>query len=127
MLISILSFPVIIPILILLIKLSKISSSEFSWNLIQDDIYLLILLNIILVALTKILFSFCGEINYEIHKNTFYNTSCLQLVLVYYLMFRCNPERNNKGIILSCSYVVHNDFLLFYLLLMRIDLFQLRI
>ena len=58
MLISILSFPVIIPILILLIKLSKISSSEFSWNLIQDDIYLLILLNIILVALTKILFSF---------------------------------------------------------------------
>jgi len=58
MLISILSFPVIIPILILLIKLSKISSSEFSWNLIQDDIYLLILLNIILVVLTKILFSF---------------------------------------------------------------------
>ena len=58
MLISILSFPVIIPILILLIKLSKISSSEFSWNLIQDDIYLLILLNIILVVLTKVLFSF---------------------------------------------------------------------
>jgi heme exporter protein B len=58
MLISILSFPVIIPILILLIKLSKISSLEFSWNLIQDDIYLLILLNIILVVLTKILFGF---------------------------------------------------------------------
>ncbi len=57
-LISVLSFPVIIPILLLLIKLSKISSSEFSWNLIQDDFYLLILLNIILVAMTKILFSY---------------------------------------------------------------------
>ena len=57
-LISILSFPVIIPILILLIKLSKIASSEFSWNLVQTDIYLLILLNIILIALTKILFNF---------------------------------------------------------------------
>ena len=58
MLISVLSFPVIIPILLLLIRLSKISSSEFSWNLIQDDFYLLILLNIILVAMTKILFSY---------------------------------------------------------------------
>ena len=58
MLISILSFPVIIPILILLIKLSKISSSEFSWILVQDDIYLLILLNVILVVLTKILFNY---------------------------------------------------------------------
>ena len=57
-LISVLSFPVIIPILLLLIRLSKISSSEFSWNLIQDDFYLLILLNIILVAMTKILFSY---------------------------------------------------------------------
>jgi len=56
--ISVLSFPVIIPILLILIKISKLSSSEFSFNLIQDDIYLLILLNIILVALTKILFSF---------------------------------------------------------------------
>ena len=58
MLISVLSFPVIIPILLLLIRLRKISSSEFSWNLIQDDFYLLILLNIILVAMTKILFSY---------------------------------------------------------------------
>ena len=58
MLISVLSFPIIIPILLLLIRLSKISSSEFSWNLIQDDFYLLILLNIILVAMTKILFSY---------------------------------------------------------------------
>ena len=57
-LISVLSFPVIIPILLLLIRLSKISSSEFSWNLIQDDFYLLILLNIILVVMTKILFSY---------------------------------------------------------------------
>ena len=57
-LISVLSFPVIIPILLLLIRLSKISSSEFSWNLIQDDFYLLILLNIILVAMTKILFGY---------------------------------------------------------------------
>ena len=57
-LISVLSFPVIIPILLLLIRLSKISSSKFSWNLIQDDFYLLILLNIILVAMTKILFSY---------------------------------------------------------------------
>ena len=57
-LISVLSFPVIIPILLLMIRLSKISSSEFSWNLIQDDFYLLILLNIILVAMTKILFSY---------------------------------------------------------------------
>ena len=57
-LISVLSFPVIIPILLLLIRLSKISSSEFSWNIIQDDFYLLILLNIILVAMTKILFSY---------------------------------------------------------------------
>ena len=55
---SVLSFPVIIPILLILIKLSKISSSEFSWNIIQDDFYLLILLNIILIAMTKILFKF---------------------------------------------------------------------
>ena len=57
-LISVLSFPVIIPIFLLLIKLSKISSAEFSWILIEDDIYLLILLNIILVSLTKVLFGF---------------------------------------------------------------------
>ncbi|MFL3000610.1 MAG: heme exporter protein CcmB [Cytophagales bacterium] len=57
-LISILSFPVIIPIFLLLIKLSKVSSTEFSWILVQDDIYLLILLNIILVSLTKFLFGF---------------------------------------------------------------------
>ena len=56
--ISVLSFPIILPILLLLIKISKISSTEFSWNLVQDDIYLLILLNIILLALTKILFTF---------------------------------------------------------------------
>ena len=56
--ISILSFPIILPILLLLIKISKISSTEFSWNLVQDDIYLLFLLNIILLALTKILFTF---------------------------------------------------------------------
>ena len=56
--ISVLSFPIILPILLLLIKISKISSIEFSWNLVQDDIYLLILLNIILLALTKILFTF---------------------------------------------------------------------
>ena len=55
---SVLSFPVIIPILLILIKLSKVSSSEFSWNIIQDDFYLLILLNIILIAMTKILFKF---------------------------------------------------------------------
>ena len=55
---SVLSFPVIIPILLILIKLSKLSSSEFSWNIIQDDFYLLILLNIILIAMTKILFKF---------------------------------------------------------------------
>ena len=56
--ISVLSFPIILPILLLLIKISKISSTEFSWNLVQDDIYLLFLLNIILLALTKILFTF---------------------------------------------------------------------
>ena len=56
--ISVLSFPIILPILLLLIKISKISSTEFSWNLVQDAIYLLILLNIILLALTKILFTF---------------------------------------------------------------------
>ena len=56
--ISILSFPIILPILLLLIKISKIFSTEFSWNLVQYDIYLLILLNIILLALTKILFTF---------------------------------------------------------------------
>tara|TARA_Y100001960_G_scaffold318844_1_gene389268 strand:+ start:1982 stop:2644 length:663 start_codon:yes stop_codon:yes gene_type:complete len=56
--ISVLSFPIILPILLLLIKISKISSTEFSWNLVQDYIYLLILLNFILLALTKILFAF---------------------------------------------------------------------
>ena len=56
--ISVLSFPIILPILLLLIKTSKISSTEFSWNLVQDYIYLLILLNFILLALTKILFTF---------------------------------------------------------------------
>ena len=56
--ISVLSFPIILPILLLLIKISKIFSTEFSWNLVQYDIYLLILLNIILLALTKILFTF---------------------------------------------------------------------
>ena len=56
--ISVLSFPVIIPILLILIKISKLSSSEFSFNLIQDDIYLLILLNIIMMSITKILFNF---------------------------------------------------------------------
>ena len=56
--ISVLSFPVIIPILLILIKISKLSSSEFSFNLIQDDIYLLILLNIIMISITKVLFNF---------------------------------------------------------------------
>lgn len=56
--ISVLSFPVIIPILLILIKISKLSSSEFSLNLIQDDIYLLILLNIIMISITKVLFNF---------------------------------------------------------------------
>ena len=56
--ISVLSFPVIIPILLILIKISKLSSLEFSFNLIQDDIYLLILLNIIMISITKILFNF---------------------------------------------------------------------
>ena len=56
--ISVLSFPVIIPILLILIKISKLSSTEFSFNLIQDDIYLLILLNIIMISITKILFNF---------------------------------------------------------------------
>ena len=56
--ISVLSFPIIIPILLILIKISKLSSTEFSFNLIQDDIYLLILLNIIMISITKILFNF---------------------------------------------------------------------
>ena len=56
--ISVLSFPVIIPILLILIKISKLSSLEFSFNLIQDDIYLLILLNIIMISITKVLFNF---------------------------------------------------------------------
>lgn len=55
---SVLSFPVILPILLILINISKISASEFSWNLVEDDIYLLILLNIIVLVLSKILFGF---------------------------------------------------------------------
>ena len=54
-LISILSFPVIIPIFLLLIKLSKISSTEFSWIVIEDDIYLLILENNVLLHLSLFL------------------------------------------------------------------------
>ena len=55
---SVLSFPIILPILLILINISKISVSYFSWNLVEDDIYLLILLNIIVLVLSKILFSF---------------------------------------------------------------------
>jgi|TARA_B110000438_G_scaffold27292_1_gene26119 heme exporter protein B len=55
---SVLSFPIILPILLILINISKISASEFSWNLVEDDIYLLILLNIIVLVLSKILFGF---------------------------------------------------------------------
>tara|TARA_B110000014_G_scaffold59249_1_gene40039 strand:- start:736 stop:1398 length:663 start_codon:yes stop_codon:yes gene_type:complete len=55
---SVLSFPVILPILLILINVSKISASEFSWNLVEDDIYLLFLLNIIVLVLSKILFGF---------------------------------------------------------------------
>ena len=55
---SVLSFPIILPILLILIKITKISASNFSWNLVQDDIYLLILLNIITLLLSKILFSY---------------------------------------------------------------------
>ena len=58
LIISVLSFPVILPILLLLVRVSKISSIDFSWNLIREDIYLLILLNIILLALTKVLFNY---------------------------------------------------------------------
>ena len=55
---AILSFPLILPILIILINLSKITDIEFSWNIIEDDIYLLILLNIILISLSNFLFKF---------------------------------------------------------------------
>ncbi len=55
---SVLSFPIILPILLILINISKISASEFSWNLVENDIYLLILLNIIVLVLSKILFGF---------------------------------------------------------------------
>ena len=58
LIISILGFPVILPILLILIRISKISSLDFSWNLVRDDIYLLILLNVILLSLTKVLFSY---------------------------------------------------------------------
>ena len=58
LIISVLGFPVILPILLLLVRISKISSIDFSWNLIREDIYLLILLNIILLALTKVLFNY---------------------------------------------------------------------
>ena len=52
---SVLSFPIILPILLILINISKISASEFSWNLVEDDIYLLILLKFCLV--------FYGDLN----------------------------------------------------------------
>ena len=55
---SVLSFPIILPILLILIKITKISASNFSWNLVQDDIYLLILLNVITLSLSKILFGY---------------------------------------------------------------------
>jgi len=55
---SVLSFPIILPILLILIKITKIAASNFSWNLVQDDIYLLILLNIITLSLSKILFGY---------------------------------------------------------------------
>ena len=58
LIISILGFPVILPILLILIRISKISSVDFSWNLIREDIYLLVLLNVILLSLTKVLFSY---------------------------------------------------------------------
>jgi len=58
MIMAILSFPLILPILIILINLSKITDIEFSWNIIEDDIYLLILLNIILISLSNFLFKF---------------------------------------------------------------------
>ena len=57
-LISILSFPLIIPSLLILIKISKVSSVEFSWSIVLDDIYLLVLLNIIMLLSTKVLFNF---------------------------------------------------------------------
>jgi len=55
---SVLSFPIILPILLILIKITKISALNFSWNLVQDDIYLLILLNVITLSLSKILFGY---------------------------------------------------------------------
>lgn len=58
MIIGILSFPIIIPILKILVDLSKISYIEYSWNVIEDDFYILVLLNIIAVSLSNFLFRF---------------------------------------------------------------------
>jgi len=58
MLIGILSFPIIIPIIKILLDLSKNTYVEFSWNVIEDDFYILVLLNIIAISLSNFLFKF---------------------------------------------------------------------
>ena len=56
--IGILSFPVIIPILKILIDISKVSHINSSWNVIENDFYILLLINIIAVSLSYILFNY---------------------------------------------------------------------
>jgi len=58
MLLGILSFPIIIPIIKILLDLSKNTYVEFSWNVIEDDFYILVLLNIIAISLSNFLFKF---------------------------------------------------------------------
>ncbi|WP_443938388.1 heme exporter protein CcmB [Pedobacter sp. MW01-1-1] len=56
MLMAILSFPIIIPVLILLIKLAKKAVDGLPWDTSYDDIAMLVIVNIITIATSLLLF-----------------------------------------------------------------------
>ncbi len=57
-LIAILGFPVILPMLTTLLRLSKSAIDGLSWSVVESDILVLVLLNIIVVTLSLLLFPY---------------------------------------------------------------------
>jgi heme exporter protein B len=58
MLMAILSFPIIIPVLILLIKLAKNAVDGLPWENSYDEIAMLLVVNVLMVATSLLLFPY---------------------------------------------------------------------
>lgn len=58
MLMAILSFPIIIPVLILLIRLAKNAVDGLPWDTSYDEIGMLVIVNVMTVAASLILFPY---------------------------------------------------------------------